>query len=198
MAVARIAAVRGYRGYFEAAFGDSKVTIGRIAAALAHFERTVVTGHSSYDRYVAGDNAALSEGAVRGMALFKGKANCASCHMGPDFTDDSFYNLGVGMQRRQLDLGRYNITKRDEDHGAFKTPTLRNLADTFPYMHDGSQATLDETIEFFDRGGQGNQWLSKKIKPLGLSAEEKRDLLAFLSALNGDKPVVEPPKTFPQ
>lgn len=197
-AVAKIAAIKGYGPYFKAAFGDSAVSIERIVQAVGSFQRTVLTGNSSYDRYTAGNRAALKQDALRGLALFNGKAGCVSCHSGPDFSDGRFHNVGAGMQRRVQDLGRYDVTKRDEDRGSFRTPILRNLSDTFPYMHDGSLATLEEVIDFFDRGGQANPWLSPGLKPLGLSTQEKKELLAFLAALNGDKALVDEPKRFPQ
>jgi len=197
-AVARIAAVKGYERYFKDAFGDPTVTIERIVQAESSFQRTLLTGDSPYDRYVAGKRDALKTNAVRGLAIFNGKASCASCHSGPDMTDGRFHNVGAGMHRRVQDLGRYEVTKQDKDKGAFRTPPLRNLSDTFPYMHDGSLATLEQVVEFFDRGGHPNPWLNSEIKPLRLSAEEKRDLLSFLVALNGDKVLVAEPQRLPQ
>lgn len=197
-ATARIAAVKGYARYFKAAFGDSKVTIERIVQALGSFQRTIITGDSPYDRYLAGDRKALKPEAVRGLAVFNGKASCASCHSGPDLTDGRFHNVGAGMQRRVQDLGRYEVTKHDSDKGSFKTPMLRNLSDTFPYMHDGSLATLEEVVDYFDRGGLPNPHLDPGVKPLGLTEEEKRSLVSFLRALNGDRVLVAEPKRFPQ
>lgn len=197
-ATARIAAIKGYGRFFKAAFGDHTITIERIVQALGSFQRTILSGDSPYDRYLAGVRTALKTDAARGLALFKGKANCASCHSGPDMTDGRFHNVGAGMQRSVQDLGRYEVTKQDKDKGAFKTPTLRNLSDTFPYMHDGSLATLEEVVEFFDKGGHPNPWLDPEIKPLGLSAEEKRDLSSFLVALNGNKVLIAEPKHLPQ
>lgn len=197
-AVERISAVKGYRRFFREAFGDPGVTIERIVQAIGSFQRTIVSGNSPYDRYLAGNRRALGVGALRGLALFEGKASCSACHSGPDLTDGGFHNVGAGMQRRVQDLGRYEVTKLDKDKGAFKTPMLRNLSDTAPYMHDGSLATLGEVVEFFDKGGHSNPWLNSEIKPLGLSAEEKRDLLAFLTALDGDKVLVAEPKRLPQ
>jgi len=197
-AAARIAAVPGYARPFKRAFGDKTVNIDRIVQAIASFERTLVAAGAPYDRYAAGDAAALGPEAVRGLALFHGKAGCANCHSGPNFTDGLFHNVGVGAQRKLPDLGRYVATKRDGDRGAFKTPTLRNLDDTAPYMHDGSIATVAEAIDYFDRGGQPDARLSPLLRPLGLDAREKSDLLSFLQSLNGDKLVMEEPKTLPQ
>jgi cytochrome c peroxidase len=197
-AAARIAAVPGYARYFKRAFGDKTVSIDRIVQSIASFERTLVAAGSPYDRYEAGDRAALSEEAVRGLELFRGKAGCAACHTGRNFTDGLFHNLGVGAQRKQQDPGRFIVTKRAGDDGAFKTPTLRNLDDTAPYMHDGSQPTLAGVVDFFDRGGQPNPQLSPLIAPLHLKSAEKAALLAFLKSLNGDKLIVAEPKSLPQ
>src|SRR5262249_9215164 len=150
------------------------------------YERTVVAGDSPYDRYQSGEKDALSADAVRGMTLFNGKANCVRCHAGFNFTDENYNNLGVGMNRPKPDLGRSVVTKKDEDRGKFKTPTLRNITETAPYMHDGSEATLADVIDLYDRGGVANPNLSKEMKPLALSAGEKRDLLAFLTSLTGE------------
>lgn len=197
-AVARIAAIKGYESYFTAAFGDPKVSLERIVQALGSFQRTILTGGSPYDLHLVGKRRALEEDAQRGLALFNGKARCASCHTGPDLSDGRFHNVGAGMQRRVQDLGRYEVTKEDKDRGAFRTPILRNLSDTFPYMHDGSLATLEEVIDYFDRGGQANPWISPDMKPLGLTGPEKKDLAAFLLALNGDKVLTSAPTRFPQ
>lgn len=193
--VARLKRVKGYAPLFKAAFGDPAVDIDRVAKAIAAFERTVLTGDSPYDRWQAGDKTAMSESAIRGHALFNDpkRANCAICHDGFNFSDSDFHNIGVGMGAAQPDLGRYEITKQDKDRGAFKTPTLRNLADTAPYMHDGSEKTLVEVVHFYNVGGLGNEWLDGRIKPLKLTKEEQADLVAFLEALNGSKgPVDEP------
>lgn len=187
-AAANIAAIKGYRRHFKAAYGDENVTIERIADALAAFQTGVVTGNSPYDR------GKLTAEAKRGLELFNGKAKCISCHTGPDLTDGAFHNVGAGMQRRVQDLGRHDVTKKEEDKGAFKTPLLRNLSDTFPYMHDGSLATLEEVVDYFDRGGTPNAWLSPNVKPLGLLEQEKKDLVAFLKSLDGDKVLVKEPK----
>jgi len=192
----RISGVKGYSPYFKAAFGDDMVDIDRIAKALASFERTVLAGNSPYDRWLAGDKSAMSEAAARGHALFNDpkKANCAICHDGFNFSDSDFHNLGVGMKAEKPDLGRWDVTKEEKDKGAFKTPTLRNLADTAPYMHDGSEKTLMAVVDFYDKGGQKNPQLDGRIRPLGLTTEEKSDLIAFLNSLNGDKAEVAEPQ----
>ena len=186
IAVKTVAAIRGYAPLFKAAFGDEKVTIDRIAQAIASFERTVVSGNSPYDRFQAGQKDALSASAVRGMELFNGKANCKVCHAGFNFTDEGYHNLGVGMTAGKPDLGRSVISKSDADKGSFKTPTLRDIAYTAPYMHDGSEATLRAVVEFYNKGGTPNPTLSKEIKPLGLSAQEIDDVVAFMEGLSGE------------
>ncbi|HLK10743.1 MAG TPA: cytochrome-c peroxidase [Candidatus Binatia bacterium] len=196
--VQRVRGVKGYAPLFEKAFGTGEITIDRVTKAIACYERTVLSGDSPYDRYQAGDKDALSPAAVRGAALFDGKANCRTCHTGFNFTDESYHNLGVGMSGPKPDLGRYVVTKVDTDRGAFKTPTLRNVIQTAPYMHDGSESTLREVVEFYNRGGNKNPWLSKEIKPLGLAPRDVDDLVAFLESLTGDVSDLEPPTALPQ
>ena len=196
--VARVRAVKGYAPLFTKAFGDGTVTMPRIAQAIAAYERTVVTAGSAYDRYLAGDKGALSESQVRGMGVFLGRGRCITCHVGFNLTDESYHNLGVGMARAKPDLGRYEVTKRDDDRGAFKTPTLRNVALTAPYMHDGSVSTLEAVVELYDRGGEANPWLSKEMQPLSLSPQERIDLVAFMEALTGPVSNGEPPAALPQ
>lgn len=192
--VKRISAIAGYRPYFEKAFGTG-VTKENLAQAIASFERTVLSGNSRHDRYVAGDSAALNEAEVRGMQLFFGKGNCARCHAGPNFSDSLFHNLGVGVKSPTKDWGRFVVTLVRADRGAFKTPTLRELTKTAPYMHDGSQKTLEEVITFYNKGGEKNPWLDPLVVPLGLTDPEKADLVAFMKALDGEPyPMVTPPE----
>lgn len=196
--VARVKAVKGYAPLFAKAFGAPGIDMPRVAKAIAAYERTVVAGDSPYDRYLAGDKSAMSEAALRGMGTFFGRGRCVTCHVGFNFTDERYHNLGIGMERPNPDLGRYVVSKRDEDRGAFKTPTLRNIDLTAPYMHDGSEGTLEAVVELYDRGGIRNQWLSKDMQPLGLSPQEKRDLVAFLEALTGPINNAEPPAALPR
>jgi cytochrome c peroxidase len=196
--VKNVKAVKGYAPLFKKVFGDETIAMDRIAKAIAAYERTVVTGNSPYDRYQAGDKDALSASAVRGLALFNGKAKCVTCHVGFNFTDENYRNLGVGMDKPKPDLGRYDVTKKDADRGAFKTPTLRNVVLTAPYMHDGSEQTLLQVVEFYDRGGIKNPNLSADVKPLGLSPQEKLDLVAFMEALTGDVNNAAPPASLPR
>jgi cytochrome c peroxidase len=139
-----------------------------------------------YDEYMklkeASDKSPISESAIRGGELFfSDKAGCTACHLGANFTDEKYHNLGVGMDAATPDLGRYEITKEDVDRGAFKTPTVRNISSSAPYMHDGSQKTLEEVVEWYAKGGHPNQWLSEKIKKLDLSDQDKQDLVAFMN-----------------
>ena len=178
-----------YVAEFKAAFPpEGDITDIHIAQAIASFERTVLSGNSPYDRFVAGDKSAMSEAAQRGYALFKdpAKANCETCHVGFNFTDENYNNIGVGMAAAKPDLGYYAITKLEGHKGAFKTPTLREIASTAPYMHDGSQKTLEEVVSFYNKGGHKNKWLSTKIKPLKLTKQDESDIVEFLKALSGD------------
>lgn len=196
--VARVKAVKGYTPLFVKAFGDRTIDIGRVAKAIAAYERTVVAGNSPFDRYQAGDKDALSPAAVRGMKVFNSKGRCKVCHVGFNFTDESYRNLGVGMDQPKPDVGRSAVTKKAEDLGKFKTPTLRNLTETGPYLHDGSAATLAEVVELYDRGGVANSNLDTNMKPLNLTAAEKSDLVAFMESLTGPVPNAQPPASLPK
>jgi cytochrome c peroxidase len=133
----------------------------------------------------------MSESAKRGRDLFfSTKSNCSACHVGANFTDELYHNLGVGMASEKPDLGRFDQTKLEKDKGAFKTPTLRNIELNAPYMHDGSQKTLEEVVEWYAKGGHANPYLSDKIKKLELSEQDKTDLVEFMKALTGPLPVV--------
>jgi cytochrome c peroxidase len=141
----------------------------------------------------------MSSSAQRGLAIFEGKAQCARCHAGFNFTDENYRNIGVGMDKKNPDLGRYTVTKKEEDKGAFKTPTLRDVAVRSPYMHDGSEKTLEAVVAFYNRGGNKNPGLSSDVKPLNLSAQEQQDLVAFLKTLTGEiDPEVGKPPTLPK
>ncbi|MFQ5923988.1 MAG: cytochrome-c peroxidase [Anaerolineales bacterium] len=185
--VKRLRGIEGYREQFKNVFGTENFTIDHLGKAIAAFERTILSGNSPFDRFEAGDRTALSRAAAeRGLTLFRGKANCVVCHAGFNFTDEGYHNIGVGMDKPPPDLGRFDVTKREEDRGAFKTPTLRDIALSAPYFHDGSARTLDEVVEFYNHGGIKNLQLSKEIKPLGLSTREKADLVEFMRALTGE------------
>jgi cytochrome c peroxidase len=195
--VSKLSKIKGYQQQFRTVFGTD-VNLQGIAEAIAAYERTVISTNSAFDKYVAGDAKAMDDAAVRGMGLFKGKARCILCHNGPNFTDNQFHNLGVPqVGPMKEDLGRYYVTKAEKDKGAFKTPTLRSIADTAPYMHDGAFKTLEEVVDFLNNGGGSNPNLSPLVKPLNLTAEEKADLIAFLKALTGEPIKVDLPK-FPK
>ncbi|BCX81774.1 cytochrome c peroxidase [Methylomarinovum caldicuralii] len=219
--------VRGdpdYRNRFRQAFGltPDQITIDHVVQAIASFERTVVAGDSPFDRYLyGGDKNALSEAAIRGLAVFRGKGRCVSCHVIEEstalFTDNRFHNLGVGFERIQArlpeiiaafrkakaegrpvdeavltqaelsELGQFAVTGETEDIGKFKTSTLRNIALTAPYMHDGSLKTLEEVIDFYDISGFDNPLLDGGIRPLGLTPQEKTDLVEFLKSLTSSR-----------
>ena len=187
--------IEGYRTQFRKVF-NSDVTPENIAKAISAFERTILSGDAPYDRFKAGDKSALSAEAQRGMKVFFGKAQCSSCHTGPSFSDFSFHNIGVGMEKEKSDLGRFDVTKVVGDKGAFKTPTLREIARSGPYMHDGSFKTLEEVIEYYDKGGLANPQLDEGIFALKLKPEEKADLIKFLTEglASASYPDIEPPK----
>ena len=191
-----------YRAMFDKAFGPGPVNMDKITKAIASFERTLVSGNSPFDRYqFGGDKQAMSASAIRGLEVFKDKnrGNCAVCHTIDEkhalFTDGKFHNLGVGMDSKGelTDLGRYTETKVETDKGAFRTPTLRSIAQTAPYMHDGSQRTLADVVDFYVGGGSSNPYLDKEIKELKLSGQERADLAAFMEALTGDMPAKSGP-----
>jgi len=192
--VPKIAKIAAYQKQFQLIFGAG-ASLQHIAEAIAAFERTIVSQNSAFDKHVMGETGAMNDAAVRGLELFRGKARCILCHSGPNFTDNKFHNLGVPqVGPLKEDQGRFLVTRAQKDKGAFKTPTLRSIVETAPYMHDGVFKTLEDVIEFFDAGGGSNANLSPLMKPLGLSAEEKADLLEFLKALTGAPIKVTVPK----
>lgn len=178
--VERLNGIGGYRKQFKEVFNADEVTSENIAKAIASYERTVLSGDAPFDRYKAGDAQALSPAAERGRALFFGKANCSACHAGPNFTDNAFHNIGVGMDKPQPDIGRQEQSKLEGDRGAFKTPTLRDIARSAPYMHDGSLQTLEDVVEHYNKGGIANPQLDEELFELKLTATEKADLVTFL------------------
>jgi cytochrome c peroxidase len=221
--VERLKGIDGYRLCFETIFkdesGPGQVSASNIAKAIASFERTVLVGESPYDyfnqaepyrklsqddldddpelaakakaAFAAAAAHPISESARRGRDLFFGKANCTACHAGVNFADELFYNIGVG----EKDLGRVVVTKNETETGAFKTPTVRNVALTAPYMHDGSQKTLMEVVEHYDKGGAPNPHLNQRMKKLGLTPQEKEDLVAYMQeGLTGTLPDIRAPK----
>ncbi len=214
-------AIPGYKLQFAKIFREEGLTIDTVAKAIASFERAIVTGPSPFDyneqlrlfadldvetlkeddpeTFVLYEQALanaeahpMSDSAKRGRELFFGqKANCTACHVGPNLADEKYHDLGVGMDAATPDLGRFVVTKNEAEKGAFKTPTIRNVELTAPYMHDGSQQTLDEVVEWYNKGGHPNPYLDKDIRKLELTDQEKQDLVDFMKACTGPLPVVE-------
>jgi cytochrome c peroxidase len=181
-----ISKIAGYAPLFEQAFGDRQVTFDRIAKAIASFERTIVSGNSPYDRYVKGDKHALSPGAKRGLEIFERSGECSECHSGYNFSDEKFASLGIGPDGKPPDPGLAGITGKRGDEGKFKTPTLREIAHTGPYMHDGRFQTLDDVLEFYRKGGKPSPHLDSRIAPFFLDAEARANLIEFLQSLSGE------------
>ncbi len=196
--------IPGYVREFKQVFGTTPITIDQVAKAIASFERTVVTTDSRYDRYLSGNKNALTPLEKEGLAVFNGKGRCAVCHSGQALSDGKFHNLGAGKAGASADTGRYAVTHDPRDMGAFKTPTLRDVALRPPYMHDGSEKTLESVVDFYNKGGMKNPGLDPLITPLGLSPEETKALVAFMKtaliSLNpevaGVKPL--PPSALPR
>jgi len=194
--VARLTNDPSYVTAFERAYGAGPVTFDKVEKSIAAYERGVVAGDSPFDRwYFGGDQHAVDKSVKRGYEVFRrvDKGNCASCHAIAEhtalFTDNEFHNIGVGVRNgAPTDLGRYEVTHTDRDRGAFKTPSLRNIAETAPYMHDGSLDTLVQVIDFYAAGGNANPWLDSKIRMVHLTTREKGDLVAFLKSLTGEVP----------
>jgi cytochrome c peroxidase len=181
-AITRLQADARYADEFAAAFAapPSRVTLQR---ALATFVRGIVRGDAPYDRFVAGDAAALTPEQRTGLWLFESKGGCWQCHTPPLFTDDGFHNTGVGVQHDRAEPGRAQVTGKAVDTGRWKTPTLRGVRLTAPFMHDGSLATLDDVVAFYARGGDSNVHLDQRLRPVDLTANERTALVAFLSSL---------------
>jgi cytochrome c peroxidase len=191
--VKKLDAIAGYRAMFAQAYPGEPISGATIGKAIASFERTVLSTESPFDRWVKGEESALDEPAKRGFDVFRGKGNCETCHSGFNFTDNGFHNIGV-REKGTPDLGRFNERKVPLMRGAFKTPTLRDVSLTAPYMHNGAYRTLEEVIEMYARGGDVTDNLSPKIKPLDLSPRDKADLAAFVRSLTG----APMPVTLPQ
>lgn len=217
----RLRQIPEYVKAFREVFGQDPLYTD-VLKAIAAFERTeVVSRNVPFDNYMKGDAEALSEKAKQGLALFKGKARCIECHHGPLFSDQNFHNLGVQKnptfeedplrqialryqhkargvdetvyRKADRDLGLYYTTKREEDKGKFRTPSLRELAYTAPYMHNGVFFTLEEVVDFYDKGGGDDPHKSSLLQPLNLTNEEKEALSAYLESLSGDEVIVDPP-----
>jgi len=183
--------IPGYVEAFMHVYGEGPMTVQQVADAIAAFERTVVTTDSRFDRYVRGEHNALTPVEKQGLEIFNGKGHCTGCHWGPNFSDGRFHNIGVAEKDpKSPDQGRYVVTKNPRDMGAFKTPTVRDAALRAPYLHDGSEPSLESLIDFYDRGGNALRNLDPLMVPLGLSRQEKTALVAFIRALNSLNPEV--------
>lgn len=205
-AAERVSKVDGYKPHFKAAFGSEEINSERIAQAIATYERTLVSWKSPFEHFVRGEKNALSDAAVRGLHLFRTEARCLNCHNGPTLTDEQFHDLGLSYYGRELqDLGRYEITKNPSDVGRFKTPSLRNVTRTGPYMHNGL-FDLEGVLNMYNAGmatlkpkpNQVNDPLFPKkdrlLKPLGLNRQDLADLQAFLESLEETRQRVRAPK----
>ena len=230
--VTRLNGIPEYRQSFRAAFGAGAITFENIARAIASYERTLLSADSPFDRFMAGDPRAITEGQKRGWLLFRGKANCIACHTfsreSPFFTDHKFHNTGItagdldleellhGLRSKPLDafdsqrlgelahtekfteLGRFLISRKQQDAGAFKTPTLRDIELTAPYMHNASEKTLLDVMKFYNDGGKKNSYLDEKIRPLNLSDAELSDLVEFMRSLTSDSVLRRAQQSTPQ
>lgn len=176
-----LAADSAYVAAFRRAFGPGPITLANVAKALATYQRTLISARAPYDLWQAGDSTALTAAQKRGFALFTGKGGCAACHVPPLFTDGGYYN--IGLDAVVADSGRAGVTGLAADAGKFKTPTLRNIRETYPYMHDGRFLELQDVLEHYDAGGADHPARDPRIHSLGLTYAEKADLVAFLDAL---------------
>ena len=189
--VAKINALQGYRAQFQKVF-KSDATADNVMKAIAAFERTIIGGNTAWDRFRAGNQSALSENAQRGWNIFQA-IKCNNCHDGILFTDQQYHNIGIGMDQKEPDLGRFKVTNRPEDTGAFKTPTLRDIAKSAPYFHDGSAKTLEEAVDIMLAGGKPNEHLDKKnLEPHKLLPDQREALLDFLRSLSVDCTLTKP------
>jgi len=214
--MARLNSIEGYRQQFDVIFG--RLDMETMGIAIASFQRALVTGLAPWDYHrllkkydqqqldslspaeqqsikqlrVEATSHPMSESALRGESLFfDARIGCGRCHSGPNLTDELYHNVGIGMDQDNPDLGRFEFTGNDADIGAFKTPTLRNIANTVPYMHDGQLETLRKVVDWFDQGGFAHSDLDATMRPLNLTREEKRDLVAFMKSLSSPLPPVE-------
>lgn len=197
LSVKRIRKIKGYKPYFVKAFGDDKITIERITQAIATYERTIVSGKSKFDRFISGDKNRFTDEEVVGLHLFRTKARCINCHNTPLFSDNQFHNVGLSYYGRMYeDLGKYKHSKKKEDVGSFRTPSLREVARTAPYMHNGFMPDLEGIVEMYNIGmprpepreNQKKDTLfpttDRLLQPLNLSRKEKEALVAFLKTLS--------------
>jgi cytochrome c peroxidase len=188
--VGKLRQIAGYRRLFQLAYPDEGITAPTIAKAIATFERTVVSGPTPFDAWIAGEVDAISASATRGFMIFNTRGNCFACHSGWSLSDGGFHDIGL----LSGDRGRGTLLPLQAMQYAFKTPTLRNIARRGPYMHDGSVATLRDVIELYDQGGVARPSRSKEMRPLGLTAQDKADLVAFMETLTSTEPAMRAPE----
>ena len=189
---AKINALQGYKAQFQKVF-QRDATPENMMKAISAYERTIISGDTAWDRWKAGDNTAISMSAYRGWNIFQA-IKCNNCHDGVLFTDQQYHNVGIGMDQKEPDPGRGKVTNKPEDTGAFKTPTLRDIARSAPYFHDGSAKTLEEAVDIMLAGGKENQYLdTKNLQPHKILPEQREDLLNFLRSLNVDCKISKPP-----
>lgn len=188
-------ASEGYSKLFSEAYPGKEIGADSVSKAIASYERTIVSNSSPFDKWVKGNKNAMSKQQVRGFKLFTGKAQCDTCHSAPNFTDDGFHNLGLASWgQKNPDMGRYAQVPLKLMKGAFKTPTLRDVALTAPYFHDGSAATLTDVVEHYSKGGIVKTNLSPNMQELKLSEQEKADIVAFMQALTSPTKTVTLPE----
>jgi cytochrome c peroxidase len=188
---AKLNAIAGYKKQFQKVFG-ADATPDNVPKALACYMRTIISKTTPFDKWQGGDEGAVSDAAKRGYAVYK-KAKCDNCHVGALMTDQQFHNVGIGMTAKEPDLGRFVVSKADKDKGAFKTPTLRDVAESAPYFHDGSVATLEEAVKVMVGGGLENEHLDKvNLAKADLTEAEIKDLLEFLKSLTETASLKEP------
>ena len=200
--ISTLQGIKGYAPYFAQAFGTPEITKERVAKAIADYERTRMSGNSAWDRWRRNkDETAVSDLVKKGFDVFDNKGACSQCHLGQNFTDSRFHNLGIGWSEATksfADVGRFKVSNDSIDLGAFKTPTVRDVSKHAPYMHDGSLATLMDVVEHYNKGGTPNPQLSPMIQPLNLTDEEKAALVAFMEALDGEGYQDTAPAAFPE
>ncbi len=187
----KLNAIEGYHSQFHKVF-NGDVTPDNIVKAIAAFERTIISGDTAWDRYRAGDQSALSESALRGWNVFQA-IKCTNCHDGVLLTDQQYHNVGIGMDQKEPDVGRFKVSNKPEDTGAFKTPTLRDISKSAPYFHDGSAKTLEEALDIMLGGGKPNQYLDKKnLEKHDVLPDQRQALLDFLKSLDVDCKLTKP------
>lgn len=189
--VVKLNQIDDYRQQFENVFNE-QATVENIPMALAAYMRTIIANNSRFDRWQAGETDATGAAAKRGWKLFN-DFGCVECHAGVLFTDQQFHNVGIGMNDEDPDLGRGKRTELEQDTGAFKTPTLRDVSKSAPYFHNGSVSTLESAVRLMAEGGIDNPWLSPKLKSQSISDQQVKDIVSFLYSLDEPCTLTAPP-----